>query len=131
MPDFSSTPTRQFTVQSDAATLKTLERKSRALPMLPNNVCVRETNCSLRQWRSASTRPISRLSWLCVRWIVALIAICLAGEGGLHGSGNDYGFDEIFARQVAAFGLEATCSSFSMTSGKSKMSCARCKSEIA
>ena len=33
-------------------------------------------------------------------------AICLAGDGGLlTAAGNDYGFDEIFARQVAAFGL--------------------------
>jgi len=33
-------------------------------------------------------------------------AICLASDGGLlTAAGNDYGFDEIFARQVAAFGL--------------------------
>jgi SIS domain len=33
-------------------------------------------------------------------------AICLAGDGGLlTAAGNDYGFDEIFARQVAAFGI--------------------------
>jgi D-sedoheptulose 7-phosphate isomerase len=33
-------------------------------------------------------------------------AMCLAGDGGLlTAAGNDYGFDEIFARQVAAFGL--------------------------
>src|SRR5438552_3251585 len=33
-------------------------------------------------------------------------AICLAGDGGLlTAAGNDYGFDEIFARQVAAVGL--------------------------
>src|SRR5437762_6217309 len=33
-------------------------------------------------------------------------AICLTGDGGLlTAAGNDYGFDEIFARQVAAFGL--------------------------
>src|ERR1044072_5011808 len=32
-------------------------------------------------------------------------AICLAGDGGLlTAAGNDYGFDEILARQVAAFG---------------------------
>ena len=32
-------------------------------------------------------------------------AICLAGDGGLlTAAGNDYGFDEVFARQVAAFG---------------------------
>src|SRR6266536_393980 len=33
-------------------------------------------------------------------------AICLSGDGGLlTAAGNDYGFDEVFARQVAAFGL--------------------------
>src|SRR6202795_3047349 len=33
-------------------------------------------------------------------------AICLASDGGLlTAAANDYGFDEIFARQVAAFGL--------------------------
>ena len=32
-------------------------------------------------------------------------AICLASDGGLlTAAGNDYGFDEIFARQVAALG---------------------------
>src|SRR3954454_1518602 len=32
-------------------------------------------------------------------------AICLCGDGGLlTAAGNDYGFDEVFARQVAAFG---------------------------
>src|ERR1700692_714022 len=32
-------------------------------------------------------------------------AICLAGDGGLlTAAANDYGFDEIFARQVMAFG---------------------------
>jgi len=34
-------------------------------------------------------------------------AICLTSDGGLlTAAGNDYGFDEIFARQVAAFGLK-------------------------
>src|SRR5438045_4021879 len=33
-------------------------------------------------------------------------AICLTGDGGLlTAAGNDYGFDEIFARQVAAVGV--------------------------
>jgi D-sedoheptulose 7-phosphate isomerase len=32
-------------------------------------------------------------------------AICLSGDGGLlTAAGNDYGFDQVFARQVAAFG---------------------------
>jgi len=48
-------------------------------------------------------------------------AICLASNGGLlTAAGNDYGFDEIFARQVAAFGLEGDVLIVLTTSGKSK-----------
>jgi len=48
-------------------------------------------------------------------------AICLASNGGLlTAAGNDYGFDEIFARQVAAFGLEGDVLMVLTTSGKSK-----------
>jgi phosphoheptose isomerase len=48
-------------------------------------------------------------------------AICLAGDGGLlTAAGNDYGFDEIFARQVAAFGLRGDVLICLTTSGKSK-----------
>src|SRR6266511_5636822 len=48
-------------------------------------------------------------------------AICLASDGGLlTAAGNDYGFDEIFARQVAAFGLPGDVLICLTTSGKSK-----------
>ena len=48
-------------------------------------------------------------------------AICLAGDGGLlTAAGNDYGFDEIFARQVAAFGQPGDLLICLTTSGKSK-----------
>ena len=48
-------------------------------------------------------------------------AICLAGDGGLlTATGNDYGFDEIFARQVAAFGLPGDLLICLTTSGKSR-----------
>jgi phosphoheptose isomerase len=47
--------------------------------------------------------------------------IALAGDGGLlTAAGNDYGFDEIFARQVAAFGVEDDLLVCLTTSGKSK-----------
>ena len=47
-------------------------------------------------------------------------AICLTGDGGLlTAAGNDYGFDEIFARQVAAFGLPGDLLICLTTSGKS------------
>src|SRR6185312_15298534 len=48
-------------------------------------------------------------------------AICLAGDGGLLTAvGNDYGFEELFARQVAAFGLPGDLLICLTTSGKSR-----------
>src|SRR5437660_11329724 len=48
-------------------------------------------------------------------------AICLTSDGGLlTAAGNDYGFDEIFARQVAAFGHKGDLLIVLTTSGKSK-----------
>src|SRR6266436_6138292 len=48
-------------------------------------------------------------------------AICLASDGGLlTAAGNDYGFDEIFARQVAALGQPGDVLICLTTSGKSK-----------
>lgn len=51
----------------------------------------------------------------------ALPAICLTSDSGiLTAAGNDYGFDEIFARQVAAFGIPGDVLICMTTSGKSK-----------
>lgn len=48
-------------------------------------------------------------------------AICLATDGGLlTAAGNDYGFDEIFARQVEAIGVSGDVLICLTTSGKSK-----------
>jgi D-sedoheptulose 7-phosphate isomerase len=48
-------------------------------------------------------------------------AICLSGDGGLlTAAGNDYGFDEVFARQVAAFGMKGDMLVCLTTSGKSR-----------
>ncbi|HEY3660838.1 MAG TPA: SIS domain-containing protein [Candidatus Udaeobacter sp.] len=48
-------------------------------------------------------------------------AICLSGDGGLlTATGNDYGFEELFARQVAAFGVEDDALICLTTSGKSR-----------
>ena len=48
-------------------------------------------------------------------------AICLASDGGLlTAAANDYGFDEIFARQVAAFGQREDVLICLTTSGKSR-----------
>jgi|SRR6516164_4434953 len=51
----------------------------------------------------------------------AYAAVCLASDGGLlTAAGNDYGFDEIFARQVAAIGVQGDVLICLTTSGKSK-----------
>ena len=48
-------------------------------------------------------------------------AICLASDGGLlTAAANDYGFDEIFSRQVTAFGRRGDVLICLTTSGKSK-----------
>ena len=48
-------------------------------------------------------------------------AICLASDGGLlTAAGNDYGFDEVFARRVEAFGLPGDVLICLTTSGKSR-----------
>jgi phosphoheptose isomerase len=51
----------------------------------------------------------------------ALPAICLASDSGiLTAAGNDYGFDKIFGRQVAAFGQTGDVLICFTTSGNSK-----------
>src|SRR5262249_42403525 len=51
----------------------------------------------------------------------AFPAICLASDSGiLTAAGNDYGFSEIFARQVAALGVPGDVLVCLTTSGKSK-----------
>ena len=51
----------------------------------------------------------------------ALPAICLTSDSGiLTAAGNDYGFDEIFARQVAAFGVAGDVLICLTTSGQSE-----------
>ena len=48
-------------------------------------------------------------------------AICLASDGGLlTAAANDYGFDEIFSRQVTAFGRRGDVLICLTTSGRSK-----------
>lgn len=51
----------------------------------------------------------------------AFPAICLTGDGGLlTAAGNDYGFEEVFARQVAAFGRPGDVLICLTTSGNSR-----------
>jgi D-sedoheptulose 7-phosphate isomerase len=48
-------------------------------------------------------------------------AICLTSDGGLiTAAGNDYGFEEVFARQVAAFGMAGDVLICLTTSGNSR-----------
>jgi len=47
-------------------------------------------------------------------------AISLCGDGGLLTAAGDYGFDEVFARQVAAFSLQGDVLICLTTSGKSR-----------
>lgn len=48
-------------------------------------------------------------------------AICLTADGGLLTAiGNDYSFDELFARQVRAFGAAGDCLVVITSSGKSR-----------
>jgi len=60
--------------------------------------------------------------WCALPMIVRLIRpLALTGDGGLlTAAGNDYGFEEIFARQVAAFGKENDLLICLTTSGKSQ-----------
>lgn len=52
---------------------------------------------------------------------LGLRALCLASDTALLTAlGNDYGFDEIFARQVAALGKEGDCLVALTTSGRSR-----------
>src|SRR5215831_15927756 len=47
-------------------------------------------------------------------------AICLASDGGLlTAAGNDYGFEQVFARQVTAFGKKGDLLIAITTSGQS------------
>ena len=59
-----------------------------------------------------------------IRFVVdrpAYPAICLSSDGGtLTAGANDYGFDEVFARQVAAFGRRGDVLICLTTSGNSR-----------
>src|SRR4029453_2124921 len=67
-------------------------------------------------------RPILQQSlWFASRKIAQPTRRSVSGDGGLlTAAGNDYGFDEVFARQVAAFGQEVDVLICLTTSGKSR-----------
>jgi D-sedoheptulose 7-phosphate isomerase len=125
MSDFSSNLNRAI---SDSVrtleSLKNLERElSRAADLIDQ--CLRAGNKLIVCGNGGSAADASHFATeLVVRFTKdrrALPAICLASDSGiLTAAGNDYGFAEIFARQVAAFGVPGDVLICLTTSGKSK-----------
>ena len=112
-----------------AAATQTLRALSSLEPQMAqaadviDHVCSQETNCLFAA--TAAARLMSHfVTELVVRFANdrrALPAICFASDSGiLTAAANDYGFDEIFARQVAAFGVPGDVLICLTTSGKSK-----------
>jgi D-sedoheptulose 7-phosphate isomerase len=125
MSDFSSNLDRAIndsvrTLES----LKNFEREvSRAADLIEQ--CLRAGNKLLVCGNGGSAADASHFATeLVVRFAKdrrAFPAICLASDSGiLTAAGNDYGFDEIFARQVSAFGVPSDVLICLTTSGKSK-----------
>ena len=104
--------------------LKNLEREvSRAADLIEQ--CLRTGNKLLVCGNGGSAADASHFATELVARFAkdrrALPAICLASDSGiLTAAGNDYGFDEIFARQVSAFGVPGDVLICLTTSGESK-----------
>jgi len=125
MSDFSSILNR--TINDSVGTLRSLKdvepQLSRAADLIDQ--CLRTGNKLLLCGNGGSAADASHFATeLVVRFAndrTALPAICLASDSGiLTAAANDYGFDEIFARQVAAFAQPGDVLICLTTSGKSK-----------
>ena len=125
MSDFSST--LEQAIYGSIETLQSLKKIeseiARAAEMIEQ--CLRAGNKLLICGNGGSASDAAHFATeLVVRFAKdrrAYPAICLTGDGGLlTAAANDYGFDEIFARQVAAFGVEGDVLIVLTTSGKSK-----------
>ena len=125
MSDFSST--LEQAIYGSIETLQSLKKIeseiARAAEMIEQ--CLRAGNKLLVCGNGGSASDAAHFATeLVVRFAKdrrAYPAICLTGDGGLlTAAANDYGFDEIFARQVAAFGVEGDVLIVLTTSGKSK-----------
>ena len=125
MSDFSSILNR--TINDSVRTLKSLKdiepQLSRAADLIDQ--CLRTGNKLLVCGNGGSAADASHFATeLVVRFANdrrPLPAICLASDSGiLTAAANDYGFDEIFARQVAAFAQPGDVLICLTTSGKSK-----------
>ena len=115
------------TIADATETLRSLETLSAPLQKAADVIeqCLRDGNKMLVCGNGGSAADAAHFATeFVVRFAKdrrAYPAIALAGDGGLlTAAGNDYGFDEIFARQVAAFGLEGDLLICLTTSGKSK-----------
>lgn len=125
MSDFSSYLNRAINESvRTLESLKNLEREvGRASGLIDE--CLRGGNKLLVCGNGGSATDASHFATeLVVRFAKdrrALPAICLASDSGmLTAAGNDYGFDEIFARQLAAFGVPGDVLICLTTSGKSQ-----------
>ena len=125
MSDFSSKLNRAIgdSVQT-LESLRNLEPQVRSAADLIEQ-CLRAGNKLLVCGNGGSATDASHFATeLVVRFAKdrrALPAICLATDSGiLTAAANDYGFDEIFARQVAAIGVPGDVLICLTTSGRSK-----------
>jgi D-sedoheptulose 7-phosphate isomerase len=125
MSDFSSKLNRAIgdSVQT-LESLRNLEPQVRSAADLIEQ-CLRAGNKLLVCGNGGSATDASHFATeLVVRFAKdrrALPAICLASDSGiLTAAANDYGFDEIFARQVAAIGVPGDVLICLTTSGRSK-----------
>ena len=125
MNDFSSNLNRA--IDDSVRTLESLKdlgrEVSRAIDLIEQ--CLRAGNKLLVCGNGGSATDASHFATeLVVRFAKdrrALPAISLASDNGiLTATGNDYGFNEIFARQVAALGAPGDVLICLTTSGKSK-----------
>jgi D-sedoheptulose 7-phosphate isomerase len=125
MSDLSSILNR--TINDSVRTLKSLKdvepQLSKAADLIDQ--CLRAGNKLLVCGNGGSAADASHFATeLVVRFAndrTALPAICIASDSGiLTAAANDYGFDEIFARQVAAFAQSGDVLICLTTSGKSK-----------
>jgi len=125
MSDLSSILNR--TINDSVRTLKYLKDVEPQLTKVADLIdqCLRAGNKLLVCGNGGSAADASHFATeLVVRFAndrTALPAICIASDSGiLTAAANDYGFDEIFARQVAAFAQSGDVLICLTTSGKSK-----------
>jgi D-sedoheptulose 7-phosphate isomerase len=125
MSDFSSTLNRA--INDSVRTLESLKNLERGVGRAADLIeqCLRAGNKLLLCGNGGSAADASHFATeFVVRFLEdrpAYPAICLSSDGGLlTAAGNDYGFDKVFARQVAAFGQPGDVLICLTTSGKSK-----------